>query len=187
MPSASYPIRSHHDHRPGPPLRRAMERGRPEAGAAMSVVDRLPASARGRWLVLSAAAGVWAAAYWINGWPWDLLLYDVLGMAPAARPAETIHFFTAYAGSGNVFGVLVAVIVGIPLYSNAAGVMPLVLALHEKGLPMGMLLAFMTKVLVQVAPSKSPLNGSPARRSARSGSTPPSRKSTTIPPSSAMA
>jgi uncharacterized membrane protein YraQ (UPF0718 family) len=117
---------------------------------------------------------------------WPYLLAGI-GVGAAIHGWAPESFFTAYAGSGNVFGVLVAVIVGIPLYSNAAGVMPLVLALHEKGLPMGTLLAFMTKVLVQVAQSASPLNGSPARRSARSGSTRTSRKSTTIPPSSAMA
>jgi uncharacterized membrane protein YraQ (UPF0718 family) len=99
---------------------------------------------------------------------WPYLLAGI-GVGAAIHGWAPESFFTAYAGSGNVFGVLVAVIVGIPLYSNAAGVMPLVLALHEKGLPMGTLLAFMTKVLVQVAPSASPLNGSPARRSARSG------------------
>jgi hypothetical protein len=35
------------------------------------------------------------------------------------------------------------VAIGIPLYSNAAGILPLVEALYDKGLPMGTLLAFM--------------------------------------------
>ena len=34
-------------------------------------------------------------------------------------------------------------LIGIPLYSNAAGILPLVEALYAKGLPMGTLLAFM--------------------------------------------
>ena len=42
--------------------------------------------------------------------------------------------------------MLIAVGIGVPLYSNAAGVMPLVQALHDKGLPMGTLLAFMMDV-----------------------------------------
>jgi uncharacterized protein len=61
-------------------------------------------------------------------------------------------FFTRFAGAGNPFAVLVAVLLGIPLYSNAAGVMPLVQALHDKGLPMGTLLAFMMAVVALSLP-----------------------------------
>ena len=39
--------------------------------------------------------------------------------------------------------MLVAVGIGVPLYSNAAGILPLVDALYAKGMPMGTLLAFM--------------------------------------------
>ena len=67
------------------------------------------------------------------------------GWAPAA-------FFTTYAGPGNAFGVLVAVAIGVPLYSNAAGIMPMVQALYEKGLPMGTLLAFMMSVVALSLP-----------------------------------
>ncbi len=55
-------------------------------------------------------------------------------------------FYTRYAGADHAFGVLVAVGIGVPLYSNAAGVMPLVETVHDKGLPMGTLLAFMSAV-----------------------------------------
>lgn len=61
-------------------------------------------------------------------------------------------FFVKYAGSNNPFGVLLAVAVGIPLYSNAAGVIPIVSALYEKGLPMGTLLAFMMSVVALSLP-----------------------------------
>ena len=50
------------------------------------------------------------------------------------------------------FGVLVAVAIGVPLYSNAAGILPLVEALHDKGLPMGTLLAFMMAVVALSLP-----------------------------------
>ena len=49
--------------------------------------------------------------------------------------------------------MLIAVLVGIPLYSNAAGIMPLVQALHDKGLPMGTLLAFMMAVVALSLPA----------------------------------
>jgi hypothetical protein len=59
----------------------------------VSIAERLPESTRGRWLALSAAAAAWAGAYWVNGWSWDRLLYDVAGMPPKARLTETLHFF----------------------------------------------------------------------------------------------
>ena len=46
----------------------------------------------------------------------------------------------------------IAVGVGVPLYSNAAGVMPLVQALHDKGMPMGTVLAFMMSVVALSLP-----------------------------------
>ncbi|MEZ5217346.1 MAG: permease [Ilumatobacteraceae bacterium] len=50
------------------------------------------------------------------------------------------------------WGVPLAVVIGVPLYSNAAGVMPLVEALHEKGLPIGTVLAFMMSVVALSTP-----------------------------------
>ena len=50
------------------------------------------------------------------------------------------------------FGVPIAVGLGVPLYSNAAGIMPLVEALHEKGMPMGTVLAFMMSVVALSLP-----------------------------------
>jgi len=51
-----------------------------------------------------------------------------------------------YAGRENPFAVLVAVIAGIPMYSNAAGVMPLVEVLTSKGMQLGTALAFMMAI-----------------------------------------
>jgi uncharacterized membrane protein YraQ (UPF0718 family) len=55
-------------------------------------------------------------------------------------------FLTRYAGPQNPFAVPVAVALGVPLYSNAAGVIPIVYALMEKGMSMGTVLAFMMAV-----------------------------------------
>jgi uncharacterized membrane protein YraQ (UPF0718 family) len=55
-------------------------------------------------------------------------------------------FLAHYAGKGNPFAVPVAVAIGVPLYSNAAGVIPIVYALMEKGMSMGTVLAFMMAV-----------------------------------------
>ena len=82
-------------------------------------------------------------------WPY-LLAGIALGAAIHGWAPE--DFFTRYAGAGNPFAVLIAVLIGIPLYSNAAGIMPLVQALHDKGLPMGTLLAFMMAVVALSLP-----------------------------------
>jgi hypothetical protein len=55
-------------------------------------------------------------------------------------------FLVRYAGPRNPFGVPIAVALGVPLYSNAAGVIPIVYALMEKGMSMGTVLAFMMAV-----------------------------------------
>ena len=55
-------------------------------------------------------------------------------------------FLVRYAGNGNPFAVPIAVALGVPLYSNAAGVIPIVYALMEKGISMGTVLAFMMAV-----------------------------------------
>ena len=82
---------------------------------------------------------------------WPYLLVGI-GLGAVIHGWVPTEFFTTYAGAGNAFGVLVAVAIGVPLYSNAAGVMPLVQALHDKGLPMGTLLAFMMAVVALSLP-----------------------------------
>ena len=82
-------------------------------------------------------------------WPYLLVGIGVGAVIHGWAPED---FFTRYAGPGNVFGVLVAVLIGIPLYSNAAGILPLVEALYDKGLPMGTLLAFMMAVVALSLP-----------------------------------
>jgi uncharacterized protein len=82
-------------------------------------------------------------------WPY-LLVGIALGAVIHGWAPQDL--FTRYAGAGNPFAVLVAVGIGVPLYSNAAGIMPLVQALHDKGLPMGTLLAFMMSVVALSLP-----------------------------------
>jgi uncharacterized protein len=55
-------------------------------------------------------------------------------------------FLVKYAGKDNIFAVPIAVLLGVPLYSNAAGVIPIVYTLMQKGLTLGTALAFMMAV-----------------------------------------
>jgi hypothetical protein len=80
--------------------------------------------------------------------------YLIIGIALGALIHGWVpeSLFVRYAGTDNPFAVLFAVLLGVPLYSNAAGVLPLVEALHAKGLPMGTLLAFMMAVVALSLP-----------------------------------
>jgi len=55
-------------------------------------------------------------------------------------------FFVEYLGKGQWYSVPLATILGVPLYSNAAGIIPIISALFEKGVPLGTALAFMMAV-----------------------------------------
>ena len=82
-------------------------------------------------------------------WPYLLAAVAVGAVIHGWVPTD---FFTEVAGPNNPLAVPVAVLVGVPLYSNAAGVMPLVEALHASGMAMGTLLAFMMSVVALSLP-----------------------------------
>ncbi|OIP55210.1 MAG: hypothetical protein AUK54_04505 [Helicobacteraceae bacterium CG2_30_36_10] len=78
----------------------------------------------------------------------EIYLYVLVGVGIGALihgyiPAD---FIAEYAGAENSFAVLIAVLMGIPMYSNAAGVMPLVEVLTAKGMLLGTALSFMMAV-----------------------------------------
>lgn len=75
-------------------------------------------------------------------------IYVVIGVAIGAlmhgyAPSDLL---VKYAGPNNFFAVPLAVLIGIPLYSNAAGTIPIVSVLIAKGMAMGTALAFMMAV-----------------------------------------
>ena len=57
------------------------------------------------------------------------------------------ELFTEYASADNPFAVPVAVLMGLPLYSNATGVIPIAEALIAKAVPIGTVIAFMMSVV----------------------------------------
>lgn len=75
-------------------------------------------------------------------------LYVLVGVGVGALihgyvPTE---FITTVAGADNPFAVPVATLLGVPMYSNAAGVMPLIEVLTSKGMLMGTALSFMMAI-----------------------------------------
>lgn len=80
-------------------------------------------------------------------WPYVLV---GIGVGAAIHGWAPEDWFADHAS--GAWGVPIAVGLGVPLYSNAAGVMPLIEALHAKGMPMGTLLAFMMSVVALSLP-----------------------------------
>ncbi|HEY9599847.1 MAG TPA: permease [Cyanophyceae cyanobacterium] len=71
-------------------------------------------------------------------------MYVVIGIAIGAGihgyvPAD---FIVKWAGASNPFAVPIAVVMGVPLYANIAGVLPITEALVGKGMPLGTVLSF---------------------------------------------
>lgn len=80
---------------------------------------------------------------------WDIikgvLLYVVIGIAIGAAMHGYVpeNFFNQYLGGGEWWTVPLAVIVGVPMYANAAGIIPVIQVFVAKGVPLGTAIAFM--------------------------------------------
>ena len=76
-------------------------------------------------------------------------IYVILGIAIGAGIHGYVPegYLASIMGKGAWWSVPVAVLIGIPIYSNAAGIIPVVSALIEKGAAMGTVLAFMMSVV----------------------------------------
>ncbi|MBS9778844.1 MAG: permease [Campylobacteraceae bacterium] len=77
-----------------------------------------------------------------------IYLYIITGIAVGAFIHGYIptDFISTYASGNNWYSVPLSVLLGIPMYSNAAGVMPLVEVLTNKGMLLGSALSFMMAV-----------------------------------------
>ncbi len=76
-------------------------------------------------------------------------LYILIGIAIGAGAHGFVpdDFLARVLGAQNWYSVPLAIAVGIPLYSNAAGIIPIVSVLIEKGVSLGTALAFMMSVI----------------------------------------
>jgi len=93
----------------------------------------------------------WDAVKEIIGRVW---IYVILGIAVGAG----IHGFVpqgvmaSIMGKGTWWSVPLSVLIGVPMYSNAAGIIPIVEALLGKGAALGTVLAFMMSVIALSLP-----------------------------------
>jgi uncharacterized protein len=79
-----------------------------------------------------------------NVWP-----YLMVGIAAGAGIHGYVpqNFMASIMGKGAWWSVPLAVLIGVPMYSNAAGIIPVVQALLGKGAALGTVLAFMMSVI----------------------------------------
>lgn len=73
-------------------------------------------------------------------WKWVVIGVAIGAVIHGWVPAETL---AQIAGPGNPLAVVVVTVLGVPLYSNAAGVIPVAEALWNKGMATGTVLSFM--------------------------------------------
>jgi hypothetical protein len=82
-------------------------------------------------------------------WPYVLVGIAVGAGIHGYVPAD---FMASFMGKGAWWSVPLAVLLGVPMYSNAAGIIPVVQALLGKGAALGTVLAFMMSVIALSLP-----------------------------------
>ena len=113
---------------------------------------RMGETADGEQLDWSGRVGyAWQAVKEIVGkvWPYVLAGIAVGAIIHGYVPED---FMASIMGEGAWWSVPLAVLLGIPMYSNAAGIIPVVEALLEKGAALGTVLAFMMAVIALSLP-----------------------------------
>jgi len=103
-----------------------------EKEASLSFLQRFPA-------IFKDAIGIIKGVFW----------YIIIGIAIGAAMHGFVPegFFEKYISRDNPFAVPLAVILGVPMYSNAAGVLPIIQVFVQKGIPIGTAIAFMMAVV----------------------------------------
>lgn len=81
-------------------------------------------------------------------------IYIILGIAVGAGAHGYVpeDYLGTLLGNQNWYGVPLAILLGVPMYSNAAGIIPIVSVLIEKGVSLGTALAFMMSVIALSLP-----------------------------------
>ncbi|HRG46744.1 MAG TPA: permease [Leptospiraceae bacterium] len=79
----------------------------------------------------------------------SVVLYVILGIAIGAAMHGYVPeaFFEQYIGKDTWYAVPLAVILGVPMYANATGIIPIIQVFVAKGIPIGTSLAFMMAVI----------------------------------------
>lgn len=97
-----------------------------------SFFDRMPSIVRGSWDIVRG-----------------VLVYVLVGIGIGAAMHGFVPdgFFERYLAAGNWWSVPLAVILAVPMYANAAGIVPVIEVFVAKGVPLGTAIAFMMSVV----------------------------------------
>ncbi len=93
----------------------------------------------------------WGEVRDIVGRIWIYVLIGV-GLGAGLHGFVPQDFLVRWVGNGNPFAVPLAVMTGVPLYSNASGAIPVAEALLGKGVPVGTVLALMMSIVALSLP-----------------------------------
>lgn len=98
----------------------------------VSFIQRLPSILRDSWGIVKG-----------------VLLYVIIGIAIGAAMHGYVPdgFFEKYLSETEWYSVPLAVILGVPMYANAAGVVPIIQVFVSKGVALGTAIAFMMAVV----------------------------------------
>ena len=88
----------------------------------------------------------WQSVKEIVGKIWPYILAGI-AIGAGAHGYVPDDYLAGILGDNNWYSVPLAILVGVPLYSNAAGIIPIVSVLIEKGVSLGTSLAFMMSVI----------------------------------------
>ncbi len=95
--------------------------------------------------------GVLLKKFWGEGWDLTkkIIPYVLIGIAVGAGIHGFVPagYFEAHITADNLLAVPIAVLVAVPMYANAVGVIPIMQSLVEKGIPLGTAMAFMMAVV----------------------------------------
>jgi uncharacterized membrane protein YraQ (UPF0718 family) len=94
----------------------------------LTFLQRLPEITRGAWDIVKG-----------------VVLYVIIGIGIGAAMHGYVpeNFFGQYLGGGQWWTVPLAVIFAVPMYANAAGIVPVIQVFVAKGVPLGTAIAFM--------------------------------------------
>ena len=101
-------------------------------GEKLSFAGRLPSIVRDAWGIVRG-----------------VLVYVFIGIAVGAVMHGYVPegFFEKYMSKDNLFAVPLSVILAVPMYANAAGIVPVIEVFVAKGIPIGTAIAFMMGVV----------------------------------------
>jgi uncharacterized membrane protein YraQ (UPF0718 family) len=95
---------------------------------------------------LQRIPGIWNEAFGIVR---SVFIYVIIGIGIGAAMHGYVPegFFETYIGKDTWYAVPLAVLLGVPMYANAAGIVPVIQVFVAKGIPIGTSLAFMMAVV----------------------------------------